>query len=201
MNSKIWIRKALSMCLVAVTIAAYSMVTLATSRKIAGELLVSGKPLDGQTASVKVNGETAQSGRAIFTGSTVATPSNASAVINLGRAGKIELAPNSSASFYFDEKTVAGNLTSGRLTVLNASEGVSVTTGEGKTVKLNAGDSADAAGAQTQNDDDDEGFLGGHGFLIAALVIGGAAAAIIIAARDSNEIALGGGSTVVSTTR
>lgn len=200
MNSKIWFRKALSLCLAAVTIAAYSSVTLATSKKIAGEILVSGKSLDGQTVSVTVNGEAAQTGRSIFTGSTIATPNNASAIINLGKAGKIELAPNSSASFSFDEKTVSGNLTAGRLTVLNASESVSVTTAEGKAVKLNAGDSA-AAGAQTKDDDDDDGFIAGHGLLLAAIVIGGAAAAIIFAARDSNEIALGGGSTVVSTTR
>lgn len=201
MNTKIWIRKALSMCLVAVTIAAYSMVTLATTEKIAGELLVNGRAHGGQSASVKINDETAQSGRSIFSGSTIVTPDAASAVISLGKAGKIELAPNSVASLSFNEKTVTGNLTAGRLTVLNASESVVVTTANGKTVTLNAGDSADAA-AQTQTkDDDDNGFFGGHGALIAALIIGGAAAAIIYTARNGNDITLGGGSTVVSVTR
>ena len=42
MNSKVWRNKALSLCLIAATIATYSMVALAGSEKIAGELLVSG---------------------------------------------------------------------------------------------------------------------------------------------------------------
>ncbi len=205
MNSNIWIRKALSMCLVIVTIAAYSMVALATTEKIAGELFVSGKSQNGQAATVKVNDETAQSGRSVFTGSTIATPENAGAVINLGKAGKIELAPNSTASLSFNEKTASANLTAGRLTVLNASESVVVTTPDGKVVKLDAGDSVDAAAqaTQTKNDNDkDGGFFGGHGLLITTIIIGGAAAALIFAATtDNNRIALGGGSTIVSVTR
>lgn len=199
MNCKLWIRKALSMCLVAVITATYSMAALAGTEKFAGELLVSGKASNGQVASVKVNGETAQSGRSIFTASTVATPDNASAVVNLGKAGRIELAPNTTISLSFDEKIISGNLSAGHITVLNSSESVVVTTAEGKVIKLNAGDSADAA-AQTQtaadNDDDN-----GHGLLIFAIILGGAAAGIILAATHSNNITLGGGSTVVSTTR
>ena len=199
MNCKLWIRKALSMCLVAVITATYSMAALAGTEKLAGELLVSGKASNGQVASVKVNGETAQSGRSIFTASTIATPDNASAVVNLGKAGRIELAPNTTISLSFDEKIISGNLSAGHITVLNSSESVVVTTAEGKVIKLNAGDSADAA-AQTQtaadNDDDN-----GHGLLIFAIILGGAAAGIILAATHSNNITLGGGSTVVSTTR
>ncbi len=56
MNSKLWIRKALSTCLAIATILTYSMVTLANSEKIAGEILVTGSSADGQTSSVKVNG-------------------------------------------------------------------------------------------------------------------------------------------------
>ena len=175
------------------------MAALAGTEKLAGELLVSGKASNGQVASVKVNGETAQSGRSIFTASTIATPDNASAVVNLGKAGRIELAPNTTISLSFDEKIISGNLSAGHITVLNSSESVVVTTAEGKVIKLNAGDSADAA-AQTQtaadNDDDN-----GHGLLIFAIILGGAAAGIILAATHSNNITLGGGSTVVSTTR
>lgn len=200
MNSKLWIRKALSTCLVVATIATYSMVTLANTDKFAGELLVSGKAVSGQTPSVKVNGETAQSGRSIFTASTIATPDNASATINLGKAGKIELAPNTIVSVNFNDNNINGELVAGRITVLNSSESVSIKSPNGKIAMLNVGESVDAAqtGAQTDDDNDDNG----GGFLIYAIILGGAAAAIILAATtDNNRIALGGGTTVVSTTR
>jgi len=66
MNSKLWIQKALSMCLVVAIIATYSMVALASSEKAAGELLVTGKSINGETPFVTVNGETAKTGRSVF---------------------------------------------------------------------------------------------------------------------------------------
>jgi hypothetical protein len=49
MNSKLWIRKALSMCLSVAVLATYSMVALAGPGKAAGELAVSGKNVNGET--------------------------------------------------------------------------------------------------------------------------------------------------------
>jgi len=200
MNSKLWIRKALSMCLVVATILTYSMITLANTERIAGEILVTGNSASGQTSSVKVNGELAQSGRSIFSASTIATPENAGAVISLGRIGKIELAPNTTLALSFSEKGISGDLSTGRVTVLNAADGVVINTVGGKLVTLNSGDSASAANApqdDTTSDND-----GGSAGLIWALILGGAAAGIIIAARtDNNRISLGGGSTVISPTR
>ena len=200
MNSKLWIRKALSMCLVVATILTYSMITLANTERIAGEILVTGNSASGQTSSVKVNGELAQSGRSIFSASTIATPENAGAVISLGRIGKIELAPNTILALSFSEKGISGDLSTGRVTVLNAADGVVINTVGGKLVTLNSGDSASAANApqaDTTSDND-----GGSAGLIWALILGGAAAGIIIAARtDNNRISLGGGSTVISPVR
>lgn len=197
MNSKMWIKKALSTCLVVATIATYSMVTLANSEKIVGELAISG----GETTFVKVNGEAAKNGRSIFSSSVVATPENANAIINLGKIGRIELAPNTVLALSFNEKGISGDLSSGRVTVLNASEAVSIKTLNGAIVKLNAGDSATAS-AQTQDDDDDSTGGGGGSWLVWALVLGGASAGLIIAATtDNNRISIGGGSTVISPTR
>lgn len=199
MNSKVWFRKALSMCLVAATIAAYSMVALAGSERIAGELLITGKNSNGASPYVKVNGEAAQNGRSIFSSSTIATPENADAVINLGKLGKIELAPNTTMTLTFDENGISGDLIAGRVTVLSASDGVNITTLNGLT-KLNAGESAVAGGGKVQ--DDDDASDGGSAWIIWALVLGGAAAGIVIAARsDNNRVSLGGGTTVVSPTR
>lgn len=199
MNSKLWIRKALSMCLVVAVIASYSAAALANTGKIAGELLVTGKSLNGETPFVKVNGETAQSGRSVFSSSTIVTPENANAIINVGKLGKIEVAPNSTLTLSFDEKGISGDLSQGRLTVLSASEAVSVKTANG-ILKLNAGEVATANGKARQDDDDDND--GGAAWLPWALIFGGAVAGIVVAAVVAdNETQLGGGTTVVSPNR
>ena len=198
MNSKIWIRKALSTCLAVAILATYSMVALAGTDKIAGELLVTGKNINGETPFVQVNGETAQSGRSIFSSNTITTPDNASAIINIGKIGKIELAPNTTFSLSFDEKGIAGNLTAGRVTVLSASNDVIVKMIDGKTANLKVGESAVLGGRQKDDDDND----GGSAWYIWAAIFGGAIAGIVIAATsDNNRIALGGGTTVVSPIR
>lgn len=200
MNSNLWIRKALSTCLVIATIVTYSMVALANSEKIAGEILVTGRSNAGETSFVKVNGEAAQSGRSIFSSSTVATPENAGAIISLGKIGKIELAPNTTLALSFSEKGISGNLTAGRLTVLSASDKVVINTVGGESLNLTAGDSATASNGQTTDTTSDNG--GGSAGLIYALILGGAVVGIIFAARsDNNRIALGGGSSVISPSR
>lgn len=194
MNSKTMIRKALSLCLIVAIYATYSMVALAGTERIAGELLISGK-----NSSVKVNGETAQSGRSIFSSSTVSTPENTSAIINLGKLGKLELAPNTTANISFTDKGINGDLLSGKITVLGATNAVNIKTTEGKSVKLNAGESVTAG---KQDDDDDDDNSGGVAWWGWALIFGGALAGIVIAATtDNNRVALGGGTTVVSTNR
>ncbi len=199
MNSKVWFRKALSTCLVVATIATYSMVALAGSERVAGELLITGKNINGEAPFVKVNGEAAQSGRSVFSSSTIATPENANAVINLGKLGKIELAPNTTLALNFDEKGISGDLAEGQVTVLSASDSVNITTPNGDLAKLNAGESA-AANSKAQ--DDTTTTKAGGAYLIWALVLGGAAAGIIIAATtNNNKVSLGGGTTVVSPTR
>ena len=202
MNSKLWINKALSMCLVAALIATYSMTTLAGAGKIAGELKVSGKNFNGEMASVNVNGEAAKSGRSIFSTSTLATPDEASAVVDLGKIGSIQLAPKTNLVLSFNEKGISGDLLAGSVTVLNAADSVNITTVGGKTLQLNAGETA-TAGGQTQDDDDDS-TSGGAAVLPYVLILGGAVAAIVIAAGvvgDDNETQLGGGAVVVSATR
>jgi hypothetical protein len=200
MNSKLWIRKALSSCLTVALIATYSTFALANSGKLAGELLVSGKNINGEAPFVKVNGETAKSGRSIFSSSTIATPDNANAIINLGKIGKIELAPKTNLILSFDEKGISGELLSGKVTVLNASDNVSVKTIGGETLTLKAGETAVANGRAQQ--DDDATSDGGAAWLPWALIFGGAIAGIVIAATVAdNETELGGGATVVSPNR
>lgn len=199
MNSKTWIQKALSMCLVVAIMATCSMFTLANSERIVGELTVSGSK--NATTFVQVNGEAAQSGRSIFSSSTINTPENAGAVIDLGKSGKIELAPNTTLTLSFNEKVITGDLSAGQVRVLSSSEAVNIKTANGTIAKLNAGDSTTASGKAKDDDDTTTGGGGGN-WLVWALVLGGAAAGIIIAATtDNNRVSLGGGSTVISPTR
>jgi hypothetical protein len=196
MDSKQLFRKILTLCLTVVIFATYSMVTLAASDKIIGELSISGKNIQGEIPAVKVNGEAAQNGRSIFSSSTVATSPNASAIISVAKVGRIELAPDTTLVVSFNENGFTGDLITGKITALGVSDNVSVKTPDGKVIKLNAGESAAAGQTQTQTNS------GGGAWIWYALIMGGAAAAIIFAATsDSNNTATGGNSIIVSPLR
>ncbi|MGB7209528.1 MAG: hypothetical protein WBD27_12765 [Pyrinomonadaceae bacterium] len=189
MIRQLWIRKVLATCVFAALFTTTSMVALANSGRIAAELTVSGKNINGETPVVKVNGESAKSGRSIFPSSTVTTPEDTSAVISVGKAGQIELGPNSSLNLTFDDKSVNGELTAGRLTVLSSLGTVSVRTLDGNTSTVRAGEEILASGkAQTKSG-------GSNNWWIWAVVAAGAAVVIIIAVSQS------GNDTVVSPTR
>ena len=194
MNIKLWIRKTLSVGLVAVIFATYSMVTLANPEAIAGEILISGKNVNGQTPFVMVNGESVQSGRSIFSSSTIVTPEDAGAIINLGKIGKLELAPNTTLVLSFGKNGISGDLLNGRVTVLNAADIVNFTTVNGDTVSLNAGESATATGGKAQT-----GGSGSNAALYAAMgIIAASLVAIVFSAVDDNST---DGSTSFSPTR
>jgi len=189
MNSTLWIKKATSMTLMVAIFATYSMVALAAGGKATGELIVNG------AEQVTVNGESVANGRTIFTASTIATPQASSATINLGKAGSIELAPNSTATVAFTGETITLDLGAGKVSVISSMNAVAVNAA-GKALVLAPGESA-----STQDDDDDDKTDSGN-WLVFALILGGAAAGLLIAAtRGDNDIQLGGTSTVVSPRR
>jgi hypothetical protein len=167
-----------------------SAAVFAEGSKVLGEIKVFGNSIN---PSVKVNGEIVQSGQLLFPNSVIATDSNSYAIISISDLGRIELAPNTLFTISFDEKGLKGDLSTGKITVLEGSN-IKVTMPDGQLNSLNSGDSATTQ--QTTKDDDDNKRL-----LLFALILGGAAAAIIIAAARSNDIELGSGSTVVSPTR
>ena len=199
MNSKLWIRKALTMCAMVALVATYSMVALASDGKAAGEIVVTGNSSTGDISAVTVNGEPVKSGRTIFSSSTISTPEGAGAIINLGKVGRIELAPNTTFALSFDDAAINGNLASGSITVLNAARSVGVKTLSGELVQLNAGDTAaaDSGTASKQS----AAKSGGGNWWVYALIFGGAAAGILIAATHNNENNFGSGATTVSPTR
>lgn len=196
MNTKPWIRKALTACLSVAVFATSSMVALAGAGRAAAELQVSGPAAAGEAPFVFVNGEASRSGRAVFSSSLIATPETATAVLNMGKIGTIEIAPNSSVSLSFDDKGVNADLTSGKVMVLGSAAGVNVKTADG-VVRLVAGESATATGkAQTSTHSG-----GGAAWWAFAAVMAGAAVVIIWAATNGNESNLGGNAVVTSPSR
>lgn len=189
MNSKLWIRKALSTCSMVAVLATSSMVALAGDAKATGELIVNGNDV------VTVNGEAAKSGRSIFNSSIISTPENTGATLNLGKAGQIEVAPNTTLTVSFDASAVNVSLTSGKITNIRSAQAVNVNAG-GKVQAINAGESVNTA--QAKDDDDDKD---GPSWWIWAAVFGGAVAAIVIAATRNSDASLGGGTVVVSPNR
>ena len=131
MNSRTWSRTALTLCL-AVTIACtYSMVALAGQQSASGELSVVGE--------VTVNGAKAISGATIFSDSTVTTAKGSSAVVSLGKLGRVEVMPESSVKISFNEGSVTGALDAGKVR-FSTSSGIasSVVTKDGSAVADNS---------------------------------------------------------------
>ena len=123
MNSKMWVRKALSTSLMISVLASSSMFALAGEAPAAGELYLTNK---SDVASV--NGENAPNGRTFFTSTSIVTSEKNGATLNLGKAGMIELEPNTSLVVSFDQRAVRVELLAGSITNLRSLEDVNVST-------------------------------------------------------------------------
>jgi len=201
MNSKSWIRKAFSLCLSVSLLVTYSMVALAGPGMVAGELLVSGSSPSGDAPTVFVNGETAKSGRSVFSSSTIVTSENTSAILSFGKLGKLEIAPNSSFTVSFDEKAISGELASGKVSVLSSAAPVNVRTINGALAPLNGGQSVLASGTAQQDKDDDDDDGGAAWWIFAAVFVAAGGVIIYAATADNDRATFGDGGVVVSPTR
>lgn len=111
MISRNWSRTAIALCLTIALVSLSSMIALAAPGQDktapSGELSVVGQ--------VSVNGTNAISGATVFSDSTITTAQNSSAVVSLGKLGRVELLPNSSIKLSFTESGVTGALDAGRV--------------------------------------------------------------------------------------
>jgi hypothetical protein len=163
-----------------------SYVSLASVNRPVGEILVSGaSSAEGKT--VTVNGEAAKSGRTIFDSSSIVTPPGQSAIVNLGKAGRLHVAPDSSVSIVVNGDVVTGSLSTGALTVIGSANPVSVTTASGEKVTVNSGESITAT-SSTASKKAQTG-PGGLDWWVWAAIVGGAAAAVvlIVALNDDDD--------------
>jgi len=129
MISRNWSRKSIAFAVTVAVLSVYSMVALAKpgEQKNSGELSVSGQ--------VTVNGQPAISGATVFSDSVIATAANSSAVVSLGKLGRVELLPNTSVKLSFNNASISGALDAGRLQVSTlAGTSAIVTTKDGAAV-------------------------------------------------------------------
>src|SRR5215207_316249 len=108
-----------------------SMVALAAPKDITGDITVSGQ--------VSVNGQSVVSNSTLVSGSSIVTGSNSTAVISLGKTGRVELLANSNITLKFNDTGITGILSEGKARVSN-SVGVATTiTTKDATVIADAG--------------------------------------------------------------
>lgn len=111
MTSRTWSRTPIVLSLAVAILSMYSMVALAAPQQgqagPSGDLSVVGE--------VTVNGANAISGATVFTDSTVTTAKGSSAVVSLGKLGRVEVLPESSIKLSFTETGVSANLDAGRV--------------------------------------------------------------------------------------
>ena len=106
----------------------------------------------GAAPVVTVNGTNAISGATVFSDSTVTTAKGSSAVVSLGKLGRVEVYPDTTMKLTFTDSTITVMLEAGRVRVssssgvtatVSTSDGQVVTTGDGMnefTVDVSCGD-------------------------------------------------------------
>lgn len=127
------IRKAITVMTAVAVWCVYSTVAIAAPTDITGEITVTGQ--------VTVNGQAAVSNSTIASGATVTTAKGSSAVVSLGKLGRVEVSEDSGVTLKFSEGSIIAMLSSGKVRVSNnAGVATTVTTKNG-TVIGNSGQS------------------------------------------------------------
>lgn len=127
LDSRFTISRLIVFALTVSILTGQTMVALAMPKdaRPAGELTVKGKMPTDEKPFVLVNGDRSFTGRSVFSSGTIATTETTSAIINLGKLGRIEIAPASVMTLSFSDNSISGVLSSGDVRVSNA-DGVAV---------------------------------------------------------------------------
>lgn len=165
-----------------------AMALASTKAEPMGEITIV-RTAEGENSFVTVNGERAFSGRTVLANAVITTPENARAIVNLGKAGSVEIEPNSTVQLGFTETTVAGKLNAGDLKVA-APAGISVQVETANGIVTNnvaetsvlAVNAAGASAQQDDDDDDDDGGLFGIGAsaTVPVLIFAGIVTGVVI---------------------
>lgn len=112
MLGKILIRKSLTLLAAVAVWSAFSMNIIAAPNDVMGEITVSGQ--------VSVNGQNVISNSTITSGSTITTATGSSAIINLGKNGRVEVLSDTSLTLKFNDNSIVGMLSAGKVRISNA---------------------------------------------------------------------------------
>lgn len=125
------IRKFVTSFTALAVLSVYSSFALAVPNNLSGEITVVGQ--------VTVNGQTAVSNSTIVSGSTIVTGADSSAVVSLGKTGRVEILADSSITLNFSDNSIIGILDSGKARVANAAGVAATVTTKNATVIADAG--------------------------------------------------------------
>lgn len=100
-----------ALCLILAFLAGSAQVVLpiARAQERVGELIVTGK--------VKVNGQPAATGDIVLSGSAVETAKGSSAVVSLGKLGRVEALPETRMKLRYDDERISIMIDSGSVRV------------------------------------------------------------------------------------
>jgi hypothetical protein len=120
MITKIWTVRYLALCLTLGILAAATQVLLPVARaqEPVGQLTVTGM--------VRVNGQPAATGDIVASASTVETAKGSSAVVSLGKLGRVEALPETRMKLRYDATSISILLDTGSVRV-STGEGVAAT--------------------------------------------------------------------------
>jgi hypothetical protein len=108
-----------------------SMIVLAAPKDITGDITVSGQ--------VTVNGQSVVSNSTVVSGSSIVTGDNSTAIISLGKTGRVELLANSNITLKFNDTGITGILSQGKARVSNTAGVATTVTTKDATVLADAG--------------------------------------------------------------
>ncbi|HEY0427703.1 MAG TPA: hypothetical protein VGC76_07960 [Pyrinomonadaceae bacterium] len=131
MHGKNRIRKSITLLTALAVWCLYSTVIFAAPKDITGEISVTGQ--------VSVNGQAAVSNSTVISGSTIVTGSDSSAVVSLGKLGRVELSADSSLTLKFTDGSITGILSQGKTRVSNEAGVATTFTTKDATVIADAG--------------------------------------------------------------
>ncbi len=120
MITRIWNGRSLALCLTLAFLAGLAQFALPSARaeEQMGQLTVVGQ--------VKVNGKPAATGDIVSSGSGVETAKGSSAVVSLGKLGRVEALPETRMKLRYDDRSISILLEAGSVRV-STGEGVTAT--------------------------------------------------------------------------
>lgn len=106
------IRKLVSLTTLATVLCVYSMVALAAPGDVTGEISVTGQ--------VTVNGQPAVSNSTITSGASISTAKGSSAVVSLGKLGRVEIQEDTMATLNFSDAGIIAMLDMGKVRIASS---------------------------------------------------------------------------------